>query len=126
MSPRDTYDVLAFGRTLHLGQPVLVAWGYGSGFRAMGRGTIQKINRRSVRVRLTEPVASPFDDKSSHTACWPIGQTITVVRPDDITNPKLHPNNTVHPLPSPSETLSYGVRCAYCNQLETACICGAL
>lgn len=126
MSSTKRYDALDFGRTLRLGQQVLVAWGYGLGFRAMGRGMIQKINRRSVRVRLTEPVASPYDNKSSHSACWPIGQIITVVRPDDITNPKLHPNNTVHPLPDPAEALSYGVRCANCNQFETACTCGAL
>lgn len=52
------YDAIAFGRSLAIGQAVLVAWGYGLGFRAMGRGVVEKLNRRTVRVALTELVPS--------------------------------------------------------------------
>lgn len=97
MTPTQTYDPISFGRALTIGQPVIVAWGYGSGFRAMGCGTVEKLNRRTVRVTLTEPVASPFSDDPAQS--WRVGHIITVVRPDDVTNKLLHPNNTVHPAP---------------------------
>lgn len=92
----NTYDALIFGRSLTIGQSVTVAWGYGSGFRAMGHGTVEKLNRRTVRVTLTEPVPSPFSNDPAQS--WPIGHIITVVRPDDVTNKLLHPNNTVYPV----------------------------
>lgn len=86
------YDAIRFGRSLTIGQPVVVAWGYGSGFRAMGRARILKINKHSVRVALTERVPCPSGADS-----WPIGQELSVAHPSDYTNVRLHPNNTVHP-----------------------------
>ena len=92
MTASQLYDAMAFGRSLRVGQSVMVAWGYGSGFRALGRGEIVRLNRRTVRVRLTESVPAPSGDP------WTPGTEISVVRPDDITNERLNPNNTVHPL----------------------------
>src|SRR5262245_49107305 len=56
---------------LYVGQPVIVRWGYGLGFRASGPGTIAKINRKSVQVRLTAPVTAPSG------APWPAGFVLT-------------------------------------------------
>jgi len=50
------------------GVAVRVYWGYGLGFRVDGPGVITKVYGKSVRVRLTEDVASPYGG-----GCWPAG-----------------------------------------------------
>jgi hypothetical protein len=54
-------EMVGFNETLFTGQEVKVYWGYGSGFRAQGYGIITKVNRLSVRVRLTADVKSPHN-----------------------------------------------------------------
>ena len=53
---------------LCVGRPVIVRWGYGSGFRAQGRGEIITLYAKSVRVRLLEDVRGP-----GGSAGWPAG-----------------------------------------------------
>lgn len=45
---------LTWENSLRVGAAVDVWWGYGSGFRAKGRGVIDAIFPKSFRVRLTE------------------------------------------------------------------------
>ena len=49
-------EMVEFDKELIVGQKVLVRWGYGSGFRAEGCGTITKLFRKSCRVRLDNDV----------------------------------------------------------------------
>lgn len=42
---------------LATGVAVVVRWGRGLGYRAIGRGVVDRVFTRSVRVRLTEDVA---------------------------------------------------------------------
>lgn len=51
------------------GDPVIVRWGFGLGFRAEGRGTIAAVFAKSFRVRLTETVPSPYRPHDG----WPAG-----------------------------------------------------
>ena len=43
-----------------IGDTVRVFWGYGLGFRAEGIGVVVKAFRKSVQVRLSESVTSPY------------------------------------------------------------------
>lgn len=74
MSPDEFRAELEADRALSLGQHVTVRWGYGSGFRARGRGVIVRLSRLSVQVALTAPVLAPH-------ACggtpWPAGYVLT-------------------------------------------------
>lgn len=56
------------------GALVTVRWGYGSGFRASGKGRILKVNRLSVQVELLEDVQSPYD---SEKVGWPKGYVLS-------------------------------------------------
>jgi len=60
-------ELTSWQEELRPGDPVEVRWGYGSGFRARGRGVIDQIYRQSFRVRLTAPV------RLSQGAGWPEG-----------------------------------------------------
>lgn len=68
MTPSELVkQALAADRALRIGDPVIVRWGYGLGFRASGRGVVVSIFPHSLRVRLTEAVSS----SRGHT--WPAG-----------------------------------------------------
>jgi len=66
----DTCKVRAFDFSLHVGQAVNVYWGYGSGFRAKGKGVVERVNRKSVAVKLTEDAPAPYG------APWPAGYVL--------------------------------------------------
>lgn len=75
---------------LRPGDLVEARWGYGQGFRARGRAEVVRLNRSSIRVRLTEAVQSP------HGGTWPAGQEIGGLPRADSTGP--HPEHGVFPV----------------------------
>lgn len=65
---QDEYRKLcADDRNLKPGDHVTVRWGYGSAFRAEGKGTITAVYAKSVRVKLIADVPAP------HGPPWPTG-----------------------------------------------------
>jgi hypothetical protein len=60
--------ITEFDRSIKVGMPVRVRWGYGLSFRAEGVGEIVKVFRGSVQVKLTNPVPSPRGGQP-----WPAG-----------------------------------------------------
>ncbi len=69
MTADEVRTLLEEDRTLQVGQPVLVRWGYGLGFRAEGRGRIAALFPKSVRVELLQEVPNP----SGTGIGWPKG-----------------------------------------------------
>jgi hypothetical protein len=59
MTAEETRIVMEFEDGLTVGQPVKARW-TNSGRYFVGRGTISKVNGLSVRVKLTEHVATEF------------------------------------------------------------------
>ena len=60
----------SFDVKLQIGQVVEVRWGWGSGFRASGRGQITGLFRTCVWVRLLEAVPDPANPERQG---WPKG-----------------------------------------------------
>jgi hypothetical protein len=89
----NMFEGLSWERTLCVGAPVLVCWGYGLGFRAWGVGTIAALYPKSVRVRLAEAVPSPIGG-----AGWPEGHVLKGI-PRRVAWDRWHALNAVHPLP---------------------------
>ena len=52
----DISHAMRFDGELSIGETVMVRWGYGSGFRASGRGVIVKLHPKSLHVKLDHPV----------------------------------------------------------------------
>ena len=63
-------EATAEDKTLVVGMPVTVRWGYGSGFRACGVGVITGLYAKSVRVTLSEDVSMPGEPSKIG---WPKG-----------------------------------------------------
>lgn len=85
--------------SLRVGDRVVAAWGYGSGFRAHGLAEIVRINRKTYRVRLLEDV--PTRD----TAGWPKGYEIGGLERFSHVTWYLggwHPDKAVHPVEQPN------------------------
>lgn len=81
---------------LKVGDRVVAAWGYGSGFRAHGLAEIVRINVKTYRVRLLEDV--PYRGNGDG---WRKGQEIGGLRRFDLVASFLgnwHPDKAIHPI----------------------------
>lgn len=58
---------------IKIGDKVQVRWGYGSGFRARGLGTVVRVSPASLQVKLDEDVMSPYRKME---VGWPKGFTL--------------------------------------------------
>jgi hypothetical protein len=84
-------------QSLYVGQPVLVRWGYGLGFRVEGHGTIERLYEKSVRVRLSHDVRI-----NDHVG-WNKGFVLQGI-PRLIAIERWNTNHCVIPLTAPTRT----------------------
>jgi len=74
MTFEEIKQLTEFDRSLKQGNLVTVRWGYGSGFRAEGRGVVSAVFPKSVRVVLIESVWYNNEKQASgKEADWPAG-----------------------------------------------------
>ncbi len=79
MGPEDFKAALAEDRALVVGQPATVYW-TNCGDAYAGKGVVSKVNAKSLRVRLTEPVG-----RHDGYEGYPVGREIIVPRITAIT-----------------------------------------
>lgn len=84
---------LAWEDGLRAGAGVVVWWGYGSGFRARGRGVIEAVFPKSFRVRLTE---EGHGGSGGGQVTWPAGFVLKGI-PRVVAGRVWHPNLCVEP-----------------------------
>lgn len=91
MSMRERFT---WENSLRVGAAVDVWWGYGSGFRAKGRGVIDAIFPKSFRVRLTEAASGASWGSGMG---WPAGFVVKGI-PRAFASDRWHPNLCVEPI----------------------------
>ncbi len=98
MNAAQVQQLLNEDRALTMGQPIVVRWGYGLGFRAHGRGRIVALYPKSLRVELLEDVPTP----SGTGIGWRQGFVLKGIPRFGGFNPTWNTWNCVMPVPEPA------------------------